>query len=113
MEQILANIFSEKWLVFGLFALMFILAVWKGIPAVFNLIFTQQGELQKAQHQLYKEELNNITQTFLQSISQSDIWHKSHSEELRQNREESKKHTEQLNKISEILDKKYQSRSWA
>jgi hypothetical protein len=42
MEQIIASIFSEKGLVFGLFALMFILAVWKGIPAVFNLIFVQQ-----------------------------------------------------------------------
>lgn len=110
MEQIIATIFSEKWLVFGLFALTFILWVWKGIPAVFSLIFVQQWELQKAQHQLYKEELNNITQTFIQSISLSDIWHKSHSEELKQNRAESQRHTEQLDRISEILDKKYQSR---
>lgn len=111
MEQILANIFSEKWLVFGLFALMFILAVWKGIPAVFNLIFIQQWELQKAQHQLYKEELNNITQTFIQTMTVSNGWHQSHSEELKANREETAKHTIQLLQISEILDKKYQSRS--
>lgn len=111
MEQILATIFSEKGVIYWLFALSFILAVWKWVPALFNLIFTQQGELQKAQHQLYKEELNNITQTFIQSVSLSDAWHKSHSEELKQNREETKKHTDQLLKISDILEKKYQSRS--
>lgn len=49
----------------------------------------------------------------MQSISLSDAWHRSHSEDLKQNKEETKKHTEQLNKISEILDKKYQSRSRA
>lgn len=46
----------------------------------------------------------------MQSISLSDAWHKSHSEELKGNRLETQRHTEQLNKISEILDKKYQSR---
>lgn len=111
MEQIIANVFSEKGLVFWLFAAIVVLAVWKGIPAVFNLIFVQQGALQAAQHSLYKEELTNITQTFMQSISLSDAWHRSHSEELKQNREETKKHTDQLIKISDILEKKYQSRS--
>jgi hypothetical protein len=104
MEQIIATIFSEKGIIYGLFALSFILAVWKGIPALFNLIFTQQAALQQAQHQLYKEELNNITQTFMQSITLSNEWHQSHSAEL-------KKNSDTLEKISGILEKKYQVRS--
>lgn len=103
MEQIIATIFSEKWVIYGLFALSFILAVWKGIPALFNLIFTQQAALQHAQHQLYKEELNNITQTFLQSISITNEWHQSHSAEL-------KKNSNILEKITGILEKKCQAR---
>jgi hypothetical protein len=104
MEQIIATIFSEKWIIYGLFALSFILAVWKGIPALFNLIFTQQAALQQAQHQLYKEELNNITQTFIQSINISNEWHQSHSAEL-------KKNSNILENISNIIEKKYQQRS--
>jgi len=104
MEQIIATIFSEKGIIYGLFALSFILAVWKGIPALFNLIFTQQAALQHAQHQLYKEELNNITQTFMQSITISNEWHQYHSLEL-------KKNSDILDKISNIIEKKYQQRS--
>ncbi len=84
MEQILAGIFSEKGMVYGLFAISFILFVTKGLPFLINKIFTQQAALQEAQHELYKTELSSITQAFITSINTSNEWHRSHSKDLKE-----------------------------
>lgn len=97
MEQILAGIFSEKGMVYGLFAISFLLFVAKGLPFLINKIFTQQAALQEAQHALYKTELGNITQAFIKSITDSNAWHQTHSAELQE--------------IKGIIDKRFQSRS--
>lgn len=97
MEQILASIFSEKWMVYGLFMITFLLFLYKGLPFLINKVFTTQAALQEAQHQLYKTELQNITQAFITSINTSNEWHKSHSDDLKE--------------IKGIIDKRFQSSS--
>lgn len=84
-------------MVYGLFMISFLLFIYKGLPFLINKIFTQQAALQEAQHELYKTELNSITQAFITSINTSNEWHKSHSEDLKE--------------IKGIIDKRFQSRS--
>lgn len=98
METILQEIFSEKGIIYGLFLLSCLLLLFRGFPYMITKFF----ELQEKQHAAYKEELEQITSTFMTSVNASNAWHQSHSSKL----DEIKV---MVNDIVE--DKKFQSRS--
>jgi hypothetical protein len=96
MDQIIAKIFSEQGIISALFVISFIGFIMKGIPFLINKIFSQQD----LQHQMYKMELQNITDVFKDSVKtisdNSTAWHSQHSKDLQD--------------IKIILNKKYQGK---
>jgi len=85
MEQLLVTIFSEKWIIYGLFVFTFLMSVYKWIPYLvskFDNVVKQFTELTTQQQNIFKESLDRISESFLNQISTSNEWHKSHAEHL-------------------------------
>lgn len=85
MEEIFLTIFSEKWMIYALFAFSFLMAVFKGIPyavSKFEAVVKQFADLTKEQHTMYERSLNKISDNFVSQIATSNEWHKSHNDHL-------------------------------
>lgn len=85
MEELILTIFSEKWIIYWLFVLSFLMAIYKGVPyavSKFEAVVTQFASLTEKQHTMYESSLNKISETFLNQIATSNEWHKSHAEHL-------------------------------
>lgn len=61
------------------------MAVYKWIPygvGKFEAVVKTFSDLTIAQHKMYEESLNKISETFINQIATSNEWHKSHNEHL-------------------------------
>jgi predicted PurR-regulated permease PerM len=85
MEELLITIFSEKGIIYGLFVLMVLMIIYKGIPYAagkFDMIVKQFADITLQQQNTFKDSLDKISETFLNQIATSNEWHKSHNEHL-------------------------------
>lgn len=85
MEELIVTIFSEKGIIYGLFVFIVIMTVYKWIPYIvskFDAVIDKFGQQIKEQNNFFKEELKNISETFINKVTSSDEWHKQHHARL-------------------------------
>lgn len=96
MEELFLKIFSETWIIAGLFVCTFVYFLWKWIPAIFNKfedisnqhkeeIAENQRNFQEAfdrQRITFENAINKIVDTFEDQIKISNDWHIEHSKRL-------------------------------
>lgn len=85
MEELLITIFSEKGIIYGLFVLIVLMIIYKGIPYAankFDAIVKQFSDITLQQQTTFKDSLDKISESFLNQIATSNEWHKSHAEHL-------------------------------
>ena len=89
-ETMLQDLFTEKGVVYGLFVLIVVSAIYAvriGVPHLFSyvreLAESYQEQLRE-QNLFYKENLDSITSHFLQNMAAHNIWHVRHNKQLKE-----------------------------
>ena len=85
MEQLLSEVFSEKWIVYLLFFMIVGWFIWRWVPYLFTsfekIITAFLATIKEMQEQ-YKLELKEIRETFIVQIEKSNSWHDKHAQNL-------------------------------
>lgn len=96
MEEILLKVFSETWIIAGLFVATFLAFLWRGIPVIFQKFetITQQHKEEIRENQknfqesfdrqriTFENTMKEIVVTFNAQIQKSNDWHEKHSDNL-------------------------------
>ena len=78
MEELLITIFSEKGIIYGLFVLIVLMIIYKGIPyaaSKFDMIVKQFSDITLKQQNTFKESLDKISESFLNQKAMSGTNH--------------------------------------
>ena len=94
--ELLFKFITEKWIIYGLFIIIVVGFIRKGIPFLVNVfkelnasfllaLQSQQksfDESCKQQQRVFELTLNKISEDFVKKMEASDSWHQKHNEKL-------------------------------
>lgn len=102
IEELIMRIFTEWGLIYSLFSMIIIGAIWKWIPFIvdkFESMIENFTTSLKRQEEMFKSTLDNIRKDFINQIKDSNIWHEKHQKQLEE-------YNKTLNNIQNLLSKK-------